>query len=605
MGKLILSASTLSHPHTTSGYMRIFRIFFQYLRKTPHNWPEIREECDLQAGNSCYPIRKRQTKVTPMSKQMHVYQSIARATREHGVDTMFGLMGDANLFMVDSFVRDCGGRFVPAAHEGSSVLMALSYAHVSGKVGVATVTHGPALTNCATALTEAARGHSPLVILAGDTPVENPRHLQSIDQRELVKATGAGFEQLRSPATLGMDVARAFYRAQVECRPIVLNMPADFMWQEVTHESHILDVFTAPGGVAQGDILDNAIGMIASARRPLILAGAGAIAARDRLIKLADRLEAPLATTLKAKGLFNDHPYNIDMFGTLSTPAAYDLIAQSDCIVCFGTALHDFTTDRGKLMKNKRIVQVDVNPTAIGGSLHPDAALVADAGLTAETILYWLNEAEVPPSGFTRDLDVASLTSHPVSTGKIKEGFVNYVHALERLEEALPADRLLVTDGGRFMTEVWCRISAPNPQSFVCTVNFGAIGLGLQEAIGAGLAAPDRPVVLFCGDGGFMMGGINEFNTAVRLGLDLIVIVANDSAYGAEHIQFIDRKMDPSLTEFHWPSFAEIAKSLGGEGFEVQSKEDLEAALVALEGRKGPFLIELRLDPHDVPRMRI
>lgn len=540
-----------------------------------------------------------------MGQHLHVYQSIARATHEHGVETMFGLMGDANLFMVDSFVREFGGRFVPAAHEGSSVLMALAYAHVSGKVGVATVTHGPALTNCVTALTEAARGHMPVVVLAGDTPVDNPRHLQSIDQRELVKATGAGFEQLRTPETVVMDVARAFYRAQVERRPIVLNMPADFMWQEVSHAPHVLDVFTAPGGVAQGDILDQAIGMIASARRPLILAGAGAVDARDQLIKLADRLEAPLATTLKAKGLFNDHPYNIDIFGTLSTPAAYDLIAQSDCIVCFGTALHDFTTDRGKLMKNKRIVQIDVESTAIGGGLHPDAALVADAGLTAETILYWLDEAEVPPSGFTRELDTATLTAHPTGADKSGDGFVNYVQALETLETALPQDRILVTDGGRFMTEVWCRISAPNPKSFVGTVNFGAIGLGLQEAIGAGLAAPDRPVVLFSGDGGFMMGGINEFNTAVRLGIDLIVIVANDSAYGAEHIQFIDRKMDPSLTEFHWPSFAETAKSLGGDGVEVRSMAELDAALVALKDRKGPFLIDLRLDPHDVPRMRI
>ena len=187
----------------------------------------------------------------------------------------------------------------------------------------------------------------------------------------------------------------------------------------------------------------------------------------------------------------------------------------------------------------------------------------------------------------------------------MKDGFVNYVHALERLEEALPNDRVIVTDGGRFMTEVWCRISVPNPNSFVVTVNFGAIGLGLQEAIGAGVAAPNRPIILFSGDGGFMMGGINEFNTAVRLGLDLIVIIANDSAYGAEHIQFIDRDMDPGLTEFHWPSFVDVAKSLGGDGFEVTSKEQLEEALVALENRKGPFLIDLRLDPLDVPRMRI
>ncbi|WP_171208203.1 MULTISPECIES: thiamine pyrophosphate-binding protein [unclassified Ruegeria] len=540
-----------------------------------------------------------------MSKTCYAYQSIARATHEHGVDTMFGLMGDANLFMVDSFVRDCGGRFVGAAHEASSVLMALAYSYVSGKVGVATVTHGPALTNCTTALTEAARGNVPMVVLAGDTPVSNPRHVQGIDQREVVKVTGAGFEQLRSPETIGADVARVFYRAQIEQRPIVLNMPADFMWQEVTHSAHVLNVYNAPTGVAESDILDDAIGMIASARRPLILAGAGAVAAKDQIIKLADRLEAPLATTLKAKGLFNDHPYNIDIFGTLSTPAAYELIAQSDCIVCFGAQLHDFTTDRGKLMKNKRVVQIDVQASAIGGGLHPDAALIADAGLAAETILYWLNEAEIPASGFTRELDVPTLTAHPDPADKTAGGCINYIHALNRLEAELPQNRVMVTDGGRFMTEVWCRLSVPDPHSFVPTANFGSIGLGLQEAIGAAIAEPDRPTVLFCGDGGFMMGGINEFNTAVRLGLDLIVIIANDSAYGAEHIQFIDRQMDPSLTEFNWPSFAEVAKSLGADGAEVRTKDDLEAALDEVKTRKGPFLIELHLDPHDVPRMRI
>jgi len=540
-----------------------------------------------------------------MSSQIFVYQSIARATKDHGTMQMFGLMGDANLFMADSFVRECNGNFIPAAHEGSTILMAAAYAHVSGKTGVATVTHGPALTNCVTALTEASRGHTPMVIFAGDTPVDNPRHLQSIDQRELVKVTGAGFIQLRSPATVTEDVAQAFYRARVERRPIVLNMPADFMWQKSDYAIKILDVFTKTGGAAEGDTLDNAIGMIASARHPLILAGGGAIHARDALIRLADRLEAPLATTLRAKGLFNDHPYNIDIFGTLSTPAAYDLIAQSDCIICFGTSLHDFTTDRGKLMKDKRVIQIDVEPTAIGGGLHPDVALVADAYLTAKTILYWLDEAEVPESGFTRELDTATLTAHATGSGKTSGDFVNYVDTLTRLEDALPKDRVLVSDGGRFMTEVWCRISVPNPRSFVGTVNFGSIGLGLQTAVGAAIAAPDQPVVLFSGDGGFMMGGINEFNTAVRLGLDLIVIIANDSAYGAEHIQFVDRNMDPSLTEFAWPSFAQIAKSLGGEGYEVRSNEQLDEALKALEKRSGPFLIELRLDPANVPAMRI
>jgi thiamine pyrophosphate-dependent acetolactate synthase large subunit-like protein len=411
---------------------------------------------------------------------------------------------------------------------------------------------------------------------------------------------------MRSPTSATRDVARAFYRARVERRPIVLNMPADFMWQEEGLEPVVYEVFETPGYVPEGEALDRAIGMIASAKRPLILAGGGAIGARDKLIRLADRLEAPLATTLKAKGLFGAHSYNIDIFGTLSTPAAYDVIAKADCLICFGTGLHVYTTDKGALLEGKRVVQIDVDSRAIGMNVHPDAVLVADAGLTADNIVHWLNEAEIPPSGFTGELDAASLTAHPPAVpAKTRPGFVNYVWALEQLEKALPRDRVLVTDGGRFMTEVWCRISVPDPRSFVMTANFGSIGLGLQEAIGAGLAAPDRPVVLFTGDGGFMMGGVNEFNTAVRLGQDLVVIVCNDSAYGAEHIQFLDRNMDPGLTQFAWPSFAAVATALGGRGIEVRSADELPAALDLIAMRDRPVLVDLRIDPNDVPRMRI
>lgn len=537
---------------------------------------------------------------------IYTYQSIARALKDHKVDTLFGLMGDANLFFADSFVRDCGGTFVPAAHEGSSVLMAFAYAHISGKVGVATVTHGPALTNCVTALTEGVRGNIPIVLLAGDTPAANPRHLQSIDQREVVKSTGAGFVQLRLPETASQDFAQAFYRAQVEKRPIVLNMPADYMWEKTAHTPVGYTHFETPAYAPEGSVLDEAVGMIASAKRPLILAGAGACDARENIIKLANRLEAPLATTLKAKGLFNDHPYNLDIFGTLSTPATYDVIGKADCIICFGTALHEFTTDRGKLIEGKRIVQIDNKDKAIGLSVHPDAALVADSALTADNFVYWLDEAEIQPSGFTRELDSEELTQHaPHKSRNFAEGTVDYVPAIEWLEKTLPKGRIVVTDGGRFMTEVWCRISVSGPKSFVPTANFGSIGLGLQEAIGAGVADRSRPVVLFTGDGGFMMGGINEFNTAVRLGLDLIIIVCNDAAYGAEHIQFLDREMDPELTTFEWPSFAAVATALGGTGLQVRSMADLETATKQLPDRKGPVLIELCIDPHDVPRMRI
>ncbi len=536
----------------------------------------------------------------------YVYQSIGNCLVDHNVHTLFGLMGDANLFMVDDYVRSCNGTFVPVAFEGSAVLMALAYSKFAQTVGVATVTHGPGFTNCITALTEGVRGNTSMVLLCGDTPVIAPQNLQNIDQRELTKATGAAFIQMRSPETVTEDIARAFYQTQVERRPVVLNMPADFMWEEVEHKKVVYPVFNNPALVLEGDNLDDAIGMIASAKRPVILAGGGAIGAEKSLIRLADRLEAPLATTLKAKAMFNDHPYNMDIFGTLSTPAAYDAIDKSDCVAAFGASLHHFTTDRGALMKGKRIIQINDTLSEIGKNYHPDAALVGDAGLTADNIVKWLDDADIPPSGFTKELDSDTLTAHPPATPKTtKDGTIDFVLALEQLDAALPKNRILTTDGGRFMTEVWCRVAAPDAKSFIATTNFGSIGIGLQHAIGACFAAPDRPVVLFTGDGGFMMAGINEFNTAVRLNQDLITIVCNDSAYGAEHVQFVDKNIDPSLSQFEWPSFAMVATALGGQGIEVETPAQLDIAINAIKNRDRPLLIELKLDPDDVPRMRI
>lgn len=539
-------------------------------------------------------------------QKSYMHQSIAQAVRDHGIDTMFGLVGDANLFMANHFATGCGGTFVGAAHEGGSVLMAQAYTQVTGQVGVATVTQGPGLTNCFTALKEGVIARRPMILLCGDTPVTVPFHPQNIDQREVVKATGAGFEQVRSAETASHDVATALYRARSERRPIVVNMPSDLMWAEVKHTKVVFPYDRPPTVITEGTLHEEAIGMIASAKRPLILAGAGAAGAKNELIALAERMEAPLATTLKGTGLFADHPYNIGYFGTLSTDKAYDVIAKSDCIIAFGAWLHFFTTDRGKLMEGKRVIQINNSPSDVGAFYRPDATLVADAGLTANNIQFWMDEAEIAPTGFAKEIEGSDVASYPKGDPKAAtEGYINFEYALDRLNDALPKDRIMLTDGGRYITEVWCRIDVPDPNSFHMSDNFAAIGQGMQQAIGAAKGDPTRPVVLFTGDGGFMMGGANEFNTAVRENCDLIVIVCNDSAYGAEHIQMKDRQMDASITEFNWPSFAKVANAFGGKGVAVSTPQELEDAITAIQSRTGPIIVELKLDPNNVPRMRM
>ena len=541
-----------------------------------------------------------------MPEKIYFHQAISRSIKAHDIEVIFGLMGDANLFMINDFVANCGGVFVPVSFEGSAVLMAIGHSHVLSSVSVASVTHGPGLTNCVTALTEGVRARRPIVLFAGDTAIENQQNLQNIDQREIVKATGAGFEQVRSPEKISEDVATAFFRAKEEKRPVVLNIPADYMWREVGYSPIVHQTFSAPTTITSGQIFEQAIGLIASAKRPLILAGIGAVDARDELVKLAKRMDAVLMTTLKANGLFNNVNCNVGICGTLSTQVGYAAVNAADVIVSFGASLSNFTTDHGSLFKGKRVVQISDDPRDVNHHFRPDLALIADPTQTAQNIQYWLDEAEVEPSGFATEMKhQATETKGPKLVTNNQNGHIDFTAALDQLEQLLPENRLLVTDGGRFMTEVWSRISVPHPKNFIHSANFAAIGQGLQQAIGAAIAKPDEFVCLFVGDGGFMLGAINEFNTAVRLNINLLVVVCNDSAYGAEYIQFKDRQMSPALSQFDWPSFAEVATSLGGTGFKITCNKDLDFAVKQLNGLNGPVLFELCLDPEEIPRMKL
>lgn len=539
-----------------------------------------------------------------MPQTMPVNAALAHALQDQGVKTLYGLMGDANLFMVNHYVRELKARYVPAVHEGGAVLMALGHASITGDVAAVTITHGPAVSNAVTALIEGVKGTLPIVLLCGDTPVEDPDHQQAVAQRALIEATGAGFEQLKSPATVAADVATAFRRARLERRPIVLNMPSAFMWEQTEYKPAPTHIPALPVSPGEGDALDKAIGVIAAARRPLILAGRGAKDAREALLKLANRIGAPVATTLKAKGLFTGADYDLGVFGTVSTPAAADVIASADCIIAFGAGFTRFTTAHGGYLDGMRVVQIDDDPRQLGRRHRPDAMLVGDPALTAETILHWLDEAEIPSSQATDSIDAATLREgHPLPKVNTAPGALDFSHALDHINAALPEDRIFVSDGGRFMTEAWCRIGVTSPDNFLLSINVGAIGMGMSYAIGAAVARPDQKTVFVTGDGGFMMGGLAEFSSVVREGLNMLTIICNDSAYGAEYIQFEDRQMDPALSTFQWPSFAAMAEAMGAKGLRAASMEELDAALKTANATDGPVLLELVLDPAAMPRM--
>ncbi|WP_353507729.1 thiamine pyrophosphate-binding protein [Intrasporangium sp.] len=535
---------------------------------------------------------------------MYFHEAFARALQAQGVTDVFGVLGDANLYLIDSWVRNCEGRFYSVSNEAGGVLAANGFGRTTGGLGVATVTHGPALTNTVTALVESVRDHTPLLLIAGDTDVVDRENFQNIAQRDVVMPTGAGFEQLRSPQTVAEDVAVAVRRAQVERRPIVLNVPAQFQWQQVD-DPGVSEVRWVPPQAVQPslDALDAALGVIASARRPIVLAGQGASSdtARAALVRLASRIGAPLATTLRARDLFRSEPHDLGVVGTLSHDVAADVVDSADCIIAFGAGLNKWTTAEGSVLAGKGVVHVDSDPASLARFQTTHADVIGDVAATADAIVRLLDEAEIPSTGFASDDLAARLAQRrpDAFTDLSTEGAVDLRTAMIRLDEAFPRDRALVFDGGRWIFNAFKLFHVEHPRNYVHTVNFGAIGMGMGNAIGAAVGS-GLPTLLCTGDGGFMLGGLAEFNTAVRHGLDLVVVVFNDMAYGAEHIQFRNKNMDPALSTFEWPEFAEVATALGGTGHTVRNLSDLDVALKVIEARDRPVLIDIKIDPDKV-----
>lgn len=545
--------------------------------------------------------------------RLRVHEAIAQALIDHGVDTLFGLMGDANMFIIDSFVRRCGGRYVSGASEAAVVAMAGGYAAASGKLGVATVTLGPGVTNSITALIEGVKGALPLVLLAGDTPGTDRDSIPNVHQQTLIAAAGAGFEQLRSARSACVDVAIAVRRALTERRPIALNMPIDLQWAETDHAPTVFRLPEHRSFAGDGADFGDATGIVATAMRPIVLAGRGAIdsASRAALLRLAARTDAMLATTLKGKGLFHGEDGNLGIFGSLSAPRTVDAVLSSDCIVAFGASLNEHTTSEGTFLRGKRVIQVNREASEIGRYAQPDVGIVGDPALVADAMLDGLEKAEAAPSGFRGEFAAraGSLKDDPGRrtperrTPERRNGTVDIRSALRSINEAVPAERTYVTDAGRFIGQAWVLVDVAHPSHFIPAANYGAIGLGMSAAVGAATAVDDRVTLMVTGDGGLMLGGLAEFNTAVRHRCDLIVVVCNDGSYGAEHMKFRARNMDPALSLFEWPDFAPIAVALGGHGVTVRSDGDLECVKRAIRDREGPLLIDLKLDPDAVPAL--
>jgi thiamine pyrophosphate-dependent acetolactate synthase large subunit-like protein len=511
-----------------------------------------------------------------------------------GVKDAFGVLGSGNLVVTNALCRR-GTQFHHARHEMSAVCMADGYARVSGRVGVASVHQGPGLTNTMTGLAEAAKSRTPLLVLAGETPAAALTSNFRIDQHDLVESVGAIADRVHSPKTAADDAVRAYDRAVIERRPVVLMLPIDIQPQPATQ--------TAPSrppmpALANGDpskqAVEHAAALIAQAKRPAIIAGRGAV--------LSDAGPA-LVTSAPANGLFAGLPYSLGISGGFASPFAASLLPQADLVLVVGASVNHWTTKHGALIgPAARVIQIDVEAKAIGRNRPADLAILGDATATAAALRQSLAASGHENQGF-RTLEIAAEIAagawrHEPYEDASTDDWIDPRTVSIALNDLLPKNRAVAVDSGHFLGYPSMYLDVPDARAWVFPNGFQAVGLGLGNAIGAAIAQPDRPTVAAIGDGGAFMA-LAELETAARLKLgNLLVLIYDDAAYGAEVHHFAPMGHDVSLVRFPDADLAAIARAAGARAATVRNPDDLAVIDEWRTERSGhPLVLDAKVNP--------
>lgn len=531
---------------------------------------------------------------------MKVYEAIARALVQEGVDTVFGVTGGLNGTIYE-LVNTHDVRYVAARHEQGAVGMADGYSRATGRPGVAFVSPGPGLTNAATTMTAARLSGSQVVVLAADIASTSRWSNMRIDQPPLIQATMGAIEEVEFPDQVGENVQAAFRHIRVGLGPIVLNVRYDIAagvipdgWVYVPSERILPQPQMPQPDPAR---LADACRLIAGSNRPVILAGRGAVeaGARAALIELADRIGAVLATSLLAKGYFAGQPFNVGLSGGFACDAARDLLGEADLVLAFGASMNDHTFEYGHMYPIAKLIQVDVDARRLGEMRPVDVAIAADADATARALQ---QQVEPQPRWRTAEMSARIEAIDPWAEHEMVEepGYIDRFQVARSSEALLPRDRVVVIGVGHYMGLSAARISVPEPRNQILPWRLGAIGSGLPVALGAAIGRPDQTTVLFEGDGSLMMA-LAELDTAVRHRVPMLVICHDDGGYGAERAMFIRRGWNTELSDFKNPDFAAVASDLGWRSFTASNTTELEQVLSELGPVEVPTFINVKVHP--------
>jgi acetolactate synthase I/II/III large subunit len=525
---------------------------------------------------------------------MRVDTATGRVLADLGVRQVFGVVGSGNFHVTNSLI-DAGAGYVAARHECGAATMADAYCRLSGRVAAVSVHQGCGLTNAMTGITEAAKSRTPMIVLAAEA--NDPRSNFYVDQDALARSVGAVPMRVTSAADAVTTAVAAYRTAVDDRRTVVLNLPLGAQNEDLADGLTLPEPPTLAAVAPGADDVERLAAELAASKRPVFIAGRGARspAARNALRVLAKRTGALLATSAAAKGLFHDDPWSLDVSGGFASHLAAELIRGADLIVGWGCALNMWTTRHGELIApGTTVAQVDIEAGALGRHRAIDLGVTGDVAATASAVpaaagtRYRTDDIGRRIAAESRWRDVPF--DDTSTADRIDPRTVSIA-----LDDLLPTERTVCIDSGNFMGYPSMFLSVPDELGFCFTQAFQSIGLGLASAVGAAIAQPHRLTVAALGDGGATMS-IAELDTVARLGLDMMIVVYNDEAYGAEVHHFGPDGHDLDTVRFPETDLASIARGFGLGGLTVRRIGDMDAVATWVAGdRSRPLLVDAKI----------
>lgn len=528
------------------------------------------------------------------------------ALENEDVEYIFGVPGEENLDFLDSLSRS-SIRFIVTRHEQAAGFMAATYGRLTGRPGVCLATLGPGATNLVTAAAYAQLGAMPLLMITGQKPIKASKQgrFQIVDVVNMMRPLTKFTRQIVTAGSVPALVREAFRVAQEE-RPgaVHLELPEDIA-ADVTDDGQLFDVKPAQIPECSEAGIEQAVRMIQQARHPLLLVGAGANRqnAIPALRDFVERTGISFFNTQMGMGVIGgDHPQFIGTTALSSGDYVHCAIDHADLIINAG---HDVVEKPPFFMEHggTKVIHVNFSAAQVDRVYFPQAELVGDIGATFRRLSTVLEPVPTHETAYFERVRAHVLAHISENTDDARFPMVPQ-RIVADVRRVMPENGIIALDNG--MYKIWFARSyrATQPNTVLLDNALATMGAGLPAAIMASILNPQMRVMAICGDGGFMMNS-QEMETAVRLDLNLVVLVLRDNSYGMiRWKQAVDGLPDWGLT-FGNPDFVAYAESYGAVGHRVGAAVDFAPLLEDCFAKGGLHLVEVPVDYSENKRVLI